>query len=198
MDTQIGEKIDQTYTPDSENAQSGKAVAEAVGEVKSDLDKLPNNETLIDNVAEVVKSEVPLVKSAEQPTFVNSVEECVDETKVYLLPDGNLYAYGQTTVTVTVETVDNETNLLPTATDESGTIYNEKGYKEQTSIENNVEYTDSSTCLTGFIPITPFILFLPIATLFAGSILLSIPPTSSNFIYPSEVISVTIKPTSSI
>lgn len=32
--------IDQTYTPDSENAQSGKAVAEAVGEVKSDLTDL--------------------------------------------------------------------------------------------------------------------------------------------------------------
>lgn len=43
-------------------------------------------------IAEVVE-QVPLVKVAEQPTFVNSIEEMTDTSKVYLMPDGYLYAY---------------------------------------------------------------------------------------------------------
>lgn len=47
--------------------------------------------TLTDQVAEEVKAEVPLVKVAEQPTFVNSEAEMTDPTKVYVGPDGYLY-----------------------------------------------------------------------------------------------------------
>ena len=61
--------------------------------LKSEVEALPNNETLIENVAEVVKAEVPLVKSAEQPDFANDVSECTDTSKVYVLPDGYLYGY---------------------------------------------------------------------------------------------------------
>lgn len=46
-----------------------------------------------DEIAATVKAEVPLVKTAEQPTFVNSIEECTDTTKLYVLPDGYIYAY---------------------------------------------------------------------------------------------------------
>lgn len=40
-----------------------------------------------------IKEELPLVKSAEQPDFVNSIEEMVDTSKVYVMPDGYLYGY---------------------------------------------------------------------------------------------------------
>lgn len=57
---------------------------------------LPDNLSLVNNVAEVVKAEVPLVKTAEQPTFVNSVDEMTDTSKVYVMSDGTnacFYAY---------------------------------------------------------------------------------------------------------
>lgn len=44
-------------------------------------------------IVEAVKAVVPLVKVAEQPTFVNSVDEMTDTSKVYVLPDGFFYAY---------------------------------------------------------------------------------------------------------
>lgn len=44
-------------------------------------------------IAETVKEKVPLVKTAEQPTFVNSIEEMTDASKVYVMPDGYLYGY---------------------------------------------------------------------------------------------------------
>lgn len=33
-------KVDQTYNPESENAQSGKAVAQAIGDIESALDSI--------------------------------------------------------------------------------------------------------------------------------------------------------------
>lgn len=63
--------------------------------VEDVLDELAGNEPLIDNIAEVVKAEVPLVKSAEQPTFVSSTDEMTDKTKVYVMPDGYLYGYAE-------------------------------------------------------------------------------------------------------
>ena len=71
--------VDQTYSPTSENAQSGKAVAEAVGEVKSDLTDL----------AEYAKTEVkgnlhhyyfgdgankPIILANSQNTFVYPIK----------------------------------------------------------------------------------------------------------------------------
>lgn len=45
------ENIDQTYTPESENAQSGKAVAEAVTEAKDYTDtKIGDIDTALDNI----------------------------------------------------------------------------------------------------------------------------------------------------
>lgn len=51
VDTQITEKTDQAYTPESENAQSGKAVAEAVTEAKGYTDtKIGDIDTALDNI----------------------------------------------------------------------------------------------------------------------------------------------------
>lgn len=44
-------------------------------------------------IVETVKNQVPLVKSAEQPTFVNSIDEMTDTGKVYVMPDGYMYAH---------------------------------------------------------------------------------------------------------
>lgn len=63
--------------------------------VEEALSEIAEDETLIDNIAKNVKAEVPLVKTAEQPTFVSSVEEMTDPTKVYVMPDGYLYGYGE-------------------------------------------------------------------------------------------------------
>lgn len=66
-------------------------------QLKGDLAELPNNETLIGNVAEVVKTEVPLVKVAEQPTIVSSIDKMTDTSKVYVLSsDMEYYQYEET------------------------------------------------------------------------------------------------------
>jgi len=43
-------------------------------------------------IADAVKTQVPLVKTAEQPTFVNSVDDMTDTSKAYLMSDGYLWA----------------------------------------------------------------------------------------------------------
>lgn len=58
---------------------------------------LPNNETLIGNVAKVVKAEVPLVKTAQQPDFVDSVDKMTDTSKVYVMPDMSMWVHKTTT-----------------------------------------------------------------------------------------------------
>lgn len=90
------------------------------------------------------------------PEYANSVEECTDTTKLYVLPDGMIYAYMLTEKEVEVESGGGYTNVLPLATDtDRTTIYNGKGYSDGgkrlsssgsegvTSITNNV--------ITGFI-----------------------------------------------
>lgn len=49
-------------------------------------------------IVETVKADVPLVKVAEMPTFVSSVEEMTDASKVYvLIPDMSMWAYMKAT-----------------------------------------------------------------------------------------------------
>lgn len=60
---------------------------------KEVVENLPNNATMIRNVANVVKTEVPLVKTPEQPNFANTVHEMTDTSKVYVMPDMSMWAY---------------------------------------------------------------------------------------------------------
>ena len=81
------------------------------------------------------------------PLFANSVEECTDTTKMYVLPDGYIYAY--------TEGEEVPTNLLPLATDtDRTTIYNGKGYKELTRLSSSgsTSATTKEFYATGFIP----------------------------------------------
>lgn len=49
-------------------------------------------------IVDDVVAEVPLVKVAEQPEFVDSIDKMTDTSKVYVMPDGFLYAYMLTEV----------------------------------------------------------------------------------------------------
>ncbi len=87
----------------------------------------------------------------QTPLFANSVEECTDTTKMYVLPDGYIYAYLYTETTV------EPTNAIPTATDTARkTIYNGIGYKSGMRINSSgavVEQAGNAICVSGFIPV---------------------------------------------
>lgn len=72
---------------------------------------------------------VPIVKVAEQPTFVNSKDEMTDTTKMYVLPNGHLAAYMRTEVTTEGSRVPNFTNLYDT----SKGAYIKEGYRFSSS-----------------------------------------------------------------
>lgn len=122
------------YKPASETKVS--QLEETIDDYKYELTEEEKQE-----IADTVKAEVPLVKTAEQPTFVNSVDEMTDTSKVYLMSDGYLYAYMKTTgiIIPRILTADDlacgnlDTNGIPLG---SGTdrIYT----KEVLSLENNV------------------------------------------------------------
>ncbi len=85
-----------------------------------------------------------------KPEFANSIEECTDETKLYILPDGYIYAYIMTEITE-----GGYTNLLPTAVSgEDGSIYNGIGYKDGVRLSSSGEESPlSEAFLTGYIPV---------------------------------------------
>lgn len=90
----------------------------------------------------------------QTPLFANSIEECTDETKVYVLPDGNIYC--------NVFNVDPGgkplfDNVLTTAIDSDETIYNGTGYRNGYKLDSaGIEVQDTSSKadvgVTGFIP----------------------------------------------
>lgn len=85
------------------------------------------------------------------PEYANSIEECTDTSKMYVLPDGFIYAY---TLTET-EGGAGYTNLVPTSTDTDGSIYNGTGYKDNVRLSSSggVSGTaQSNSSTTGFMP----------------------------------------------
>lgn len=91
-------------------------------------------------------------RSQLRPEFAQTVEQCEDETKLYVLPDGFIYAY------MLVPGAGLYVNRLPVATNPDGTIYNNVGYKNNTrlSVSDGVfdERTETGWCTTGLIPAT--------------------------------------------
>lgn len=86
------------------------------------------------------------------PLYANSIEECTDTTKVYVLPDGNIYGY---MMTINEGGLPLFTNLLPKTTDANGNIYNGVGYKNGYRLNTGTgeeETTGVSNGVTGFIP----------------------------------------------
>ena len=84
-----------------------------------------------------VAAPLALKKSLEEdvtigPTFVESIEDCVDTAKSYLLPDGYVYEYVHTPIYSTV-------NQLPLSTNADGSIFNGCGYQDNVRIRSVLE-----------------------------------------------------------
>ena len=85
--------------------------------------------------------------------FAETIEDCTDTSKVYVLPDGFIYGYikGKEEPAVPLYT-----NWLPISTNPDGTIYDTDGYKESTRLSVSSGYfeerTESGWCATGLIP----------------------------------------------
>lgn len=89
-----------------------------------------------------------------KPEYANSIKECTDTTKLYVLPDGFIYAYMTKTVTV------NPTNQIRESINSDKTPYTgengEDGYKVGYRFSNSTgtEVSIASYAVTGFIPCT--------------------------------------------
>lgn len=94
-----------------------------------------------------------IVKTPELPEFAETIEECTDPEKLYVLPPGYIYAYG-------TRYVEKYKNIFPTLEGEiKGVPYNGVGYKDNTymNYEPNEKgefeiYDYPEYFLTGFIP----------------------------------------------
>jgi lysophospholipase L1-like esterase len=95
-------------------------------------------------IADEVATKIPFVKSPEAPTFVNSVEECTDTSKVYVLPDGYIYAY--MAVKTGGESVPNFTNVM-----DNPNAYIKDGYRYSHS---SATFKECTTDCAVVIPIT--------------------------------------------
>lgn len=98
------------------------------------------------NVSAIVQEE--LAKYGQiGPAFANSIAECTDTNKLYVLPDGYIYAY-----------MAHEeypfTNQIVLSIDTDNTVYNGFGYKSGYRINREgQEVEQSGDAVTGFIPI---------------------------------------------
>ena len=83
-----------------------------------------------------------------KPEFVTDISECIDSSKLYVLPDGYIYGYLPS---------ESDNNVLPFAVGEDGLIYNGCGYKENTrwSTSGNTDATLNGVCITGYIEVNP-------------------------------------------
>lgn len=111
------------YVTESELNAKGYALQSAVDSINEEIADLPNNEELVEKVAE----KVPYVKVVESPEPVNSTEEMVDKNKLYLL-GGKVYGYKKKEITTEGGTKPNFTNLL-----EAEGAYTKAGYRYSNS-----------------------------------------------------------------
>lgn len=110
-----------------------------------------------------VLADIQATEIQQTPLFANSIAECLDASKVYVLPDGYIYAYKK---------VNGYTNLLETSIDTDGSLYNGKGYKDDYRLgaaDNPTESAKDGMFLTGFIPIKKTDVIRVSSTMWAGS-----------------------------
>lgn len=137
--------------PQGEQGETGATGADGYTPVKgtdywTDEDKEEIKADISAEVAEQLADKAQLV-----PEFANDVSECIDTSKLYVLPDGYIYAYMTKTETHI------PTNQVPISIDSDGTLYNNgQGWKTGYRIKDGdgTEYALSGSEVTGFIPIT--------------------------------------------
>ena len=115
-------------------------------------DYLANNESFRVSVSEKAIKEVAK-KVQLYPEYANSVDECTDTSRVYVLPDGYIYGYTR----YIMQGGTKYTNLVPTSVDTDGSIYNGVGYKENvrlSSVGGVSSEAQNGSVTTGFIPFT--------------------------------------------
>lgn len=117
--------------------------------------------TMESDISEKVASAVAS-KSQLKPEFANNIEECTDTSKLYVLPDGMIYAW----MLVEGEATPTYTNVLKTAQTSATdtTVFNETGYQVDKGLKSDSSIEDTSSfatqqsggknLITGFIPIT--------------------------------------------
>lgn len=119
-----------------------------------DFDNLVLMEEGIIDAQEAAKKAQDLAANFQlYPEFANSIEECTDTSKLYVLPDGYIYAYVSQTFTGGAQF----TNLVPTSTDTDGSVYNGTGYEENVRLSSSggVSSTpQTGSVTTGFMPWT--------------------------------------------
>ena len=87
------------------------------------------------------------------PLYADSIDKCTDPTKVYVLPDGYIYAY----ITESVDVI-TYVDLVPSAVSPtSDEVYNGVGYKLDTYLSSSTGHTTSTSnkgtvVATGLIP----------------------------------------------
>lgn len=88
-------------------------------------------------------------KEQLSPEFANSVEECTDTSKMYVLPDGYIYAYFEGE-----ESEPLYTNQIPISIDTDGSVYNGTGYKENTrySASGGGDVAANGVYVSGYVP----------------------------------------------
>lgn len=146
-----GNVITSTYETKADATTKLNNVNTQISQLSSEIVDLPNNELLVQNVAQ----KVPYVKVAEPPTFVDSVDEMTDTSKMYVLKsDVMFYSYKAHTITIPGGTFPNFTNKIPTSIDANGAIYNGTGYKNNTRLSSSgsVKENEEGHTAFGFIP----------------------------------------------
>lgn len=153
----ISGKLDASALPEAVN--DALAQAKESGEFKGEPGYTPKKgvdywteadqkEVTADATA-LVLAEVQSTTIQQTPLFANSIAECTDTAKIYVLPDGFLYAY--------VKYDRSYINQLPISLDGTGGVYNNKGYKENTrwSVSSGSEGSADGIYLSGYIPVKP-------------------------------------------
>lgn len=150
----------------ADSAADSKTAAEAAKEeAQKAADEAIENNTVIDEkitelnsdkYKESIAEKVPFVKTAEQPEFANSVDECTDTSKLYVLPDGYLYACIKHEEYTPEQTIPNFTDLIPTSIDADGDVFNNGlGYKIGYRLNSSGEEVELEGAIcSGFIPVT--------------------------------------------
>lgn len=100
--------------------------------------------------SQYIASETAKYKQLE-PEFANDISECTDQSKMYVLPDGFIYAYMQTMVEDGIAYA----NLVTNSPDTDGNPYNGQGWKTGVRLSSGGGVSDNpqtGTVTTGFMP----------------------------------------------